>query len=46
MTGVEPAQVHFSTGRIEVEHDESLAAVEDLVAAVKAVGYNAAPRAF
>lgn len=46
MPGVEFAKVHFSTGRIEVEHDESASTVDDLVAAVKAAGYNASARGF
>ncbi len=46
VAGVERAAVHFSTGRIEVEHDESEATVDDLVRAVKSAGYNAAPRSF
>lgn len=41
--GVESAKVHFSTGRIEVDHDEAVATVADLVAAVLAAGYHAAP---
>ncbi len=39
--GVRAARVHFATGRIEVEHD-ALAPAADLVAAVRAAGYDAA----
>ena len=39
--GVSTAKVHFSTGRIDVEHDAAEAPVERLVEAVRAVGYNA-----
>jgi copper chaperone CopZ len=44
--GVARATVHFSTGRVEVEHDPSLASVADLVAAVAEVGYDVRPSAF
>ncbi len=39
--GVAVARVHFSTGRIDVEHDEAQAPVEKLLQAVRAVGYDA-----
>ncbi len=39
--GVTDARVHFTTGRIDVEHDDAQAPVEKLLAAVKAVGYDA-----
>ncbi len=44
--GVVDATVHFSTGRIEVEHDPREAPVEALVAAVRKAGYRASPAAF
>lgn len=44
--GVERSKVHFSTGRIEVEHDRATATVDDLVKAVKAAGYRAEASAF
>lgn len=39
--GVQDATVHFSTGRIEVEHDQSLASTDVLVDAVRRAGYDA-----
>ena len=39
--GVRSAKVHFTTGRIEVEHDENQTSREDLVRAVKQAGYSA-----
>lgn len=44
--GVELAKVHFTTGRIEVQHDKSRASVSDLVKAVRAAGYESKPSAF
>jgi copper chaperone len=44
--GVEMAKVHFNTGRIEVEHDDTRASVDDLVNAVRSAGYEAKPSAF
>jgi copper chaperone CopZ len=44
--GVETAKVHFTTGRIEVEHDPDRAGVEDLVKAVRRVGYESSVSAF
>ncbi|HRL12573.1 MAG TPA: heavy-metal-associated domain-containing protein [Aggregatilineales bacterium] len=46
LEGVQSAAVHFATGRIEVHHDASRASVSDLVAAVRAAGYEAKPSAF
>jgi copper chaperone len=43
--GVVSATVHFSTGRVEVRHDPSVA-VRDLVAAVADAGYRVVPSAF
>jgi copper chaperone len=44
--GVVTATVHFSTGRVEVEHDPARVAVADLVAAIGEAGYRARPSAF
>jgi hypothetical protein len=38
--------VHFTTGRIEVEHVADETTVDDLVSAVDQVGYLAVPQAF
>lgn len=46
MDGVEKATVHFTTGRIAVEHDPARAPVSDLVRAVADAGYTAKPSAF
>lgn len=46
LPGVETAQVHFTTGRIEVTHDPAASSVEDLVEAIAETGYRATPRAF
>jgi copper chaperone len=44
--GVVNAKVHFTTGRIEVEHDPDRVRSEDLVKAVRAVGYESTVSAF
>jgi len=46
MPGVARATVHFSTGRVEVEHDPSQVAVAALVAAIGEAGYHVRPSAF
>lgn len=46
LKGVEDVKVHFATARIEVDHDESKATVDDLVNAVAKAGYKATPSAF
>lgn len=46
MDGVEKATVHFNTGRIEVQHDPSVATTDALVKAVADAGYTAKPSAF
>jgi copper chaperone CopZ len=46
LPGVTQAEVKFSSGRIEVEHDPAVTSVDELVAAVRAAGYRAAPGAF
>lgn len=38
--GVEQATVHFNTGRIEVKHDPEAVKSDELIAAVRAVGYE------
>jgi len=43
--GVERAQVHFNTGRIEVEH-ESEVEPEELIQAVRSAGYESQEAAF
>lgn len=43
--GIEEATVHFSTGRIEVEHDDSVSE-EDLIEAVRKSGYESYVSAF
>lgn len=40
MEGVREVTVHFSTGRIEVEHDVSQVSLQDLIDAVKETGYK------
>jgi copper chaperone len=44
--GVETAKVFFTTGRIEIQHDDTRASVDDLVKAVRSAGYEAKPAAF
>jgi copper chaperone CopZ len=44
--GVTKAEVKFSSGRIEVEHDPALSDVAALVHSVAKVGYAAKPSAF
>jgi copper chaperone CopZ len=44
--GVTTARVRFASGRIEVEHDPAVTSVDELVAAVRAAGYRAAPGVF
>lgn len=46
LDGVENVTVHFATARIEVDHVESKASVDDLVNAVAKAGYKAIPSAF
>jgi copper chaperone CopZ len=40
LEGVEDAKVHFSTGRIEVEHNPDRVNSETLVEAVRKAGYE------
>ena len=46
LDGVEEAEVHFNTGRIEVQHDPASASGDDLVKAVRSAGYDARISAF
>lgn len=46
LNGVSDAKVYFNTGKIEVQHDPQVAPVEDLVKAVKSIGYEARVSAF
>ena len=46
LNGVTDAKVYFNTGKIEVQHDPLVAKDEDLVKAVKSVGYEARVAAF
>jgi copper chaperone CopZ len=46
LPGVESATVRFSAGRIEVRHDPERASTDQLVEAVRRVGYEARPAAF
>ena len=39
--GVAEAKVFFNTGRIEVQHDPAQADPEELVSAIRSVGYEA-----
>lgn len=41
VSGVEDATVHFTTGRIVIEHDPVRAKIQDLVDAVRKAGYTA-----
>ncbi len=45
VSGVEEAKVHFSTGRIEVHHDDKVS-VSDLVDRVRKLGYESSPSPF
>jgi copper chaperone CopZ len=38
--GVENAKVHFATGRIDVEHDETQIPRDELVKVVRSAGYE------
>ena len=46
LQGVQDARVHFTTGRIEVEHDPQRVSANELAQAVRAVGYTANVVAF
>jgi copper chaperone len=44
--GVAQAKVYFNTGKIEVQHDPQVVKAEDLVKAVKSIGYEAREAAY
>lgn len=44
--GVAEVKVYFNTGKIEVQHDPEIAKTDDLVKAVKSVGYEASVATF
>lgn len=44
--GVSAVTVHFASARIEIEHDSTVASVDDLVAAVAKAGYTSRPATF
>ena len=46
LEGVTDAKVHFNTGKIEVQHDAQLVKADELVKAVRSVGYEASVSAF
>ena len=46
LQGVQRVSVKFASGRVEVDHDPSLASKEDIVAAIGKAGYVATPSAF
>ncbi|MDO5676924.1 MAG: heavy metal-associated domain-containing protein [Propionibacteriaceae bacterium] len=46
LPGVSDVKVHFASSRIETNHDLEKTSVDDIVAAVKKVGYTARPSAF
>lgn len=46
LDGVKAVEVKFASGRVEVEHDPSLATTDEIVAALAKAGYTAAPSAF
>lgn len=44
--GVSETKVYFNTGKIEIQHDPDVVKAEDLVKAVKSVGYEAREAAY
>lgn len=44
--GVTAVKVYYSSARIEIDHDPSIATVDELVAVVAKVGYKSAPAAY
>ena len=46
LNGVSDAKVFFNTGKIEVQHDPQIVKSDELVQAVKSVGYEAREAAF
>lgn len=46
LPGVEAVKVHFTTSRIEVDHDPAQTSVDDVLEAVRKAGYTARASAF
>lgn len=46
LEGVEDVTVHFASGRIEIEHDDSKVTVDELVSAVDKAGFKSKESAF
>ncbi|WP_435299065.1 heavy-metal-associated domain-containing protein [Timonella sp. A28] len=46
LKGVESVKVHFASGRIEVDHDETTTSIDDLITAVDKAGYKAKASSF
>ncbi len=46
LDGVENVKVHFASGRVEIDHDETKSSIEDLIAAVNKAGYKSKASAF
>lgn len=46
LDGVSNVEVKFASSRIEIDHDLTVASVDDLVAAVSKAGYTSTPSAF
>lgn len=46
LEGVQDVRAKFASGRVEVDHDASLATPDDIVAAIGRAGYKATPSAF
>lgn len=43
LDGVEGVEVHFTTGRVEVEYDESVVATEEIERTIEKRGYTPQP---
>lgn len=46
LEGVQKAQVFFTTGRIEVEHDPEKTSADQILASIRSTGYEARVSAF
>lgn len=46
LDGVDQVTVHFASGRVEIDHDDTKASVDELIAAVKKAGYESRASAF
>lgn len=44
--GVTAVKVHYSSARIEVDHDPTIVTVDELVAVVAKAGYKSVPAAY